>query len=114
MKIETSTTTDAALAELGARLARLRISRDLTQKDLAKRAGIGLRTLQRLETGAAAAQLSSLVKVCQALGLADRLEQLAPEESFSPIAVHEKAGKRRQRASGRRKPPTPAKWEWAE
>ena len=37
--------------EIGSRLARLRLSHNVTQSMLAKDAGIGLRTLRRLETG---------------------------------------------------------------
>ena len=47
-----------------------RSRRRLTQTELADRAGIPLRTYQRLESGDAGARLSSLLAVLNALGLA--------------------------------------------
>ena len=37
--------------EIGQRLARLRLARNVTQANLAEKAGIGVRTLRRLEAG---------------------------------------------------------------
>lgn len=115
MKLTQQTTEDRILAELGERLAARRLERDLTQEALAARAGIGLRTLQRLEKGAAAAQLSSFVRVCQALDLIEALDRLIPSPGPSPIALLKLEKGRRRRAS-RRAPPTPTQgdWSWAE
>jgi transcriptional regulator with XRE-family HTH domain len=41
----------ALLQELGQRIARLRLERNLTQPQLAEQAGISKRTLERLESG---------------------------------------------------------------
>ena len=44
-------TSGGLCAELGARLAKIRLSRNITQEALAREAGIGVRTLRRLEAG---------------------------------------------------------------
>jgi transcriptional regulator with XRE-family HTH domain len=108
-------TDDRILEEIGERIARVRLARNLTQEQLAEQAGLGLRTVQRLELGAAATQLSGFIRVCRVLGLIDRLENLIPEEPASPIALLKQQGHKRKRASGR-KPAAPAlkKWTWGE
>ena len=60
---------EALLQELGQRIARLRLERNLTQAQLADQAGISKRTLEHLEAGAAAAQLSLFLRVLRQLDL---------------------------------------------
>jgi len=54
-----------------------RIRAELTQEELARRAGVGLSALKHLESGSGA-NLTSLVKVVRALGAEDWLAALAP------------------------------------
>ena len=113
MKITSRMSEGQVLSEIGARLARLRLDRDLTQSDLAQQAGVGLRTVQRLESGEVATQLSGFLRICRVLGLTDRLEALLPEPTASPMALLQQRGKIRQRASGTglvEEPSTPWKW----
>jgi transcriptional regulator with XRE-family HTH domain len=117
MKIDQSLPDDAVLRELGGRLAAARLARNLTQTELAAEAGVAKRTLERLEAGQVATQLSGFVRVCRALGLLDRLEALLPVATSSPLAELELKGRRRQRASGgqggkRRKAAPP--WSWGD
>lgn len=115
MKIDRNITDEQILTELGKRLMQTRLQKDLKQSELAEQAGIGLRTLQRLETGAVASRLSSLVRVCQALGLGERLDQLVPEPAASPIALLKSAGDNPRRASGRKAAQRKkAEWTWGE
>jgi transcriptional regulator with XRE-family HTH domain len=114
MLISSALADDAVLRELGQRLAAARVGRDLTQAELAAQAGVSKRTLERLESGQVATQLSGFVRVCRALGLLDRLEVLLPIATTSPLAELTRTRKRRQRAS-RRKARQPAKpWTWGE
>ena len=109
----TSAPDDPLLTALGARLAGTRIARNMTQAQLAAEAGLGLRTIQRLEQGAAATQLSGFLRVCRILGLLDRLDALIPEPAASPIAQLKLQKNRRQRASratSKRAPKT--EWTW--
>ena len=115
MKIASNLTDEALLKLIGERLARLRLSRNLTQGQLAEQAGLGLRTVQRLELGAAATQLSGFVRVCRVLGLVERFEALLPEEVASPIAQLQLQGRRRQRATGKKAATGTSKtWTWGE
>lgn len=96
-----NTLTDTALLkQLGERLAQLRLSQNMTQQQLAEQAGLGLRTVQRLELGEAATQLSGFVRVCRALGIVDRFDALLPPQTVSPIAQVRLKKRQRSRATG--------------
>jgi transcriptional regulator with XRE-family HTH domain len=115
MKIASHITDEALLKLLGERLARLRLTKNLTQQQLAEQAGLGLRTVQRLELGAAATQLSGFVRVCRVLGLVERFEALVPEEAASPMAQLKQQGRKRQRATGKKTAQgKPKQWTWGE
>ncbi len=115
MKITSNITDEALFKLIGERLARLRLTKNLTQEKLAEQAGLGLRTVQRLELGAAATQLSGFVRVCRALGLVERFDTLVPEEATSPIAQLKQQGRKRQRATGKKAAEgKPQKWTWGE
>ena len=115
MKIENTITDEALLSQIGARLAALRIAKGLTQDQLATQAGLGLRTVQRLEKGETATQLSGFVRVCRVLGLVERFGQLIPDETPSPMALLKNQGRKRQRASRKKTTSAkPKKWTWGE
>lgn len=115
MQIDSNLTDQAVLTLVGERLAALRLARNLTQQQLAEQAGLGLRTVQRLELGAAATQLSGFIRVCRVLGLVENLGLLLPPPTESPMAQLKQAGRKRQRATGRRTARgTAKKWTWGE
>ena len=104
-------TDDAILEELGRRLRRHRLDRNVTQAALAREAGISKPTLQRLEAGASV-QLVSLLRVMRALGLLDQLDALVPDPLVRPLELLERRGKVRQRASREGPPEPPEPWSW--
>jgi transcriptional regulator with XRE-family HTH domain len=114
MKITNQMTDPALLQVLGERLARARIDLNLTQAALAEASGVAKRTIERLESGEAATQLSGFLRVCRALGLLERFELLLPEPLPSPMAQLKHQGRKRQRASSLKAPPAARKWTWAE
>ena len=115
MKIDRNMTDEVLLKLIGARLAGLRLARNLTQQQLAEQAGLGLRTVQRLELGAAATQLSGFVRVCRVLGLVEHLESLIPEPAVSPMAQLKLQGGKRKRATGNKTASAKSKkWTWGE
>lgn len=115
MKITSQLTDEGVLRELGTRLTRARLERNLTQAALAEQAGVGKRTVERLESGEVATQLSGFIRVCRALGLAERFEALVPEAGASPMAQLKLQGRRRRRASGLQAAPGKRKkWTWGE
>ena len=87
MSIQRLMTDEALLQELGRRIAKQRLERNLSQAQLAEQAGISKRTLERLEAGAAATQLSLLLRVLRQLDLLERLDLLLPEPQPSPLAL---------------------------
>ena len=115
MKIEQKSTDEMIIRELGERLAGVRLERNLTQAALAEQAGVSKRTVERLESGEVATQLSGFVRVCRVLGLVERFDALAPEPGLSPIALLKLQGRKRKRAS-RKKPfaGAPKEWTWGE
>lgn len=115
MKIISLLTDQALLRELGSRLASTRVSQNLTQAALAEQAGLSKRTVERLESGEVATQLSGFIRVCRGLGLLERFETLVPEPRVSPIAQLKMQGRKRQRASGKKSASVaPKKWTWGE
>jgi len=91
-------TTAEIQAELGRRLRRARLDANVRQAELARRAGLSVRTLRSIEAGADT-QLSSLIRVLRALDRVEALDALLPEPTVSPMELLRRAGKRRQRAS---------------
>src|ERR1039458_389514 len=115
MKTTKQATDDAVLAELGWRLARIRLERNLTQGQLAEQAGVSKRTVERLEAGAVATQLSGFIRVCRVLDVLDRFDLLVPEPVPSPVTQLKLAGRKRQRASTpKRAKPSARKWQWGD
>ena len=115
MKIEATITDEGLLREMGERLTGARLERNLTQAALAAQAGVSKRTVERLESGEVATQLSGFVRVCRALGLVERFDLLVPEALPSPIAQLKLQGRKRKRASGKKAAAAaPGKWTWGE
>ena len=115
MNVDKTITDEALLTLIGERLADQRLARNLTQEQLAEQASLGLRTVQRLESGAAATRLSGFLRVCRVLGLLGHLESLIPETPESPIALLQLQGRKRRRATGDEPAPRrQKKWTWGE
>ncbi len=93
-------------AELGRQIRALRLRQDLTQQELADRAGIALNAVKNLESGRGAT-LRSLIQTLRALDRVDWLRALAPPVSISPLQLLEAKGPR-QRASRKSKKPKPS------
>ena len=62
MKIDAYLTDEAVLSELGSRLGRARLERNLTQRELAEEAGVERKAVQRLEAGESV-KLSTFIRV---------------------------------------------------
>ena len=107
--------TDAAvLAELGGRLARLRLKRNLTQAQLAREAGVSKRTLIRLERGESS-QVTNLIRVVRVLGLLGNLDAFVPPPVPSPIEQLRSRARERRRASPGAKNRRPlTEWTWGD
>lgn len=103
---------EAVLRELGRRLAQRRLDLQLTQEDLAEQAGVGKRTVERIEAGASA-QMTSLVRTLRVLDLLSGLDLVFPESGPRPMDLLKREGKRRRRASPRRRQDNLGQpWTW--
>ena len=103
MNVNTNTSA-AIVAELGERLKRARLNRDMTQAEVAKRAGVSRLAVLNAEKGNV--RLNVLVAIMSALDLAGQLDLFLPNQEVSPIQLARLRGKARQRASGQRKAKT--------
>jgi DNA-binding XRE family transcriptional regulator len=114
MKLTNLLTDETVLRELGARLARQRIDCFYTQAQLARRAGIGKRTLERIEAGDSV-QLVSLIRVLRELETLENLDAVIPEAGPRPLDYVKRQGKHRQRASTPRVKEEPeSQWRWGD
>ena len=114
MRIDTESTNTAILAELGLRLARARLSRNLKQEKLAQVAGISKSTVERMEAGQSV-QLANFIRALAALGLAQNLESLLPDSVSSPLAQLKHRPKQRHRDSSERNNATASgRWTWGD
>ncbi|MEQ1591963.1 MAG: helix-turn-helix transcriptional regulator [Thiobacillaceae bacterium] len=111
MKISNQLVDELVLRELGERVTRIRLDRNLTQAELAEKAGVSKRTIERMEAGGVT-QLINLVRVCRVLDLLEHFEMLIPEPVASPVAQLKQRGKARRRASSASATPAPTKWQW--
>ena len=105
---------EALLAEVGRRIRQERLNQDLTQEELAERAGISATTIKKLESNSPNPTLRVVLLVMRALGTADRLDAIFPEPSPSPIQAAKLRRETRQRASGGHRDPKDedSDWQW--
>lgn len=101
---------EAAFCE---RLERIRLSRNMTQKQLAEQAGVSLRTIGRLKAGKGVS-FDTLIRVLMALRIQQNLASLLPDPSVRPIDRIALKGTERKRAR-----PGPAgeerkTWTWGD
>jgi len=113
MKITRQATDEAILSELGGRLAKVRLERNLTQAQLAEQAGVSKRTVERLESGGVATRLSGFIRVCRVLDVIERFDGCVPEPVPSPVEQLKLGGRKRRRASATKAAnPSSKPWQW--
>ena len=115
MRISNDTSDPVVLRELGERLARTRLERNVTQAGLAESAGVSKATVERIE-GGGEVRSGSLIRVLRALDLLEALDRLVPEPLPSPVERLRTEGRRRRRARPPRGRPADggSPWSWGE
>jgi transcriptional regulator with XRE-family HTH domain len=114
MKFQQLDHDDALLQELGRRLVQLRIELNLTQAELAKRAGVGKRTLERLEAGEAT-QTRTLFRIFRELDLLGKIEMVLPEPTARPSHTIKEADALPKRVTRKRTDQAKAgPWKWGD
>ncbi len=112
MKFNTMQSDVAVLAEMGRRLAALRLEQQITQAQLAQAAGISKSTVERLEDGSSA-QMSNLIRYLRALGKLESLEGLLPDRPLNPITLL-KGGEARTRVRLAKTTKPAPEWVWGD
>ena len=111
MKIETFSSNIAILQELGKRLKAQRIASNITREALARKSGVSLSTIARMENGQSVS-IDVWLSVLRGLNLLVNAEMLIPEIQISPIDEMQ-YGYRRQRASAK-KETNKNNWKWGD
>jgi transcriptional regulator with XRE-family HTH domain len=94
----------AILLELGSRIRRERLNANISQSDLALKAGISRRAVQNMESGQSNTT-SLLIRILRSLNKLDALDSFLPEPGLSPIQLAKLRGRERQRAGYRHSEP---------
>jgi len=100
------------LEDLGQRIARYRLSRNLRQEDVAEAAGLNRVTVGKLERGGG--NLETLARVMRALGLGDRILDIVPDARIRPMDSRSTSGEPRLRARPRHETGEEAPWSWGD
>ena len=103
----------ALMRDLGNRLEKFRLSQNLRQEDVAREAGISRITVGKLE-GGEGVSLETFLRVMRALGLSDRILNMVPDASISPMQVKTDGTSQRQRARRADPDKASAPWTWGD
>jgi len=96
----------AILTEIGGRLKRRRLNRNLTQEEVADQAGLTRMTVGEIERGASSSMMT-LIRILRVLEALEELENFLPDTGPSPLQLAKLQGRQRQRASRKREEPDP-------
>lgn len=106
-------TSDQIEAALCKRLENVRLSRNITQIQLADEAGVSLRTIGRLEKGQGVS-VDTFIRVLIAFGIQQNLEVLLPDPTVRPIERIDIGGGERKRARPVQSSNKHAIWSWGD
>jgi transcriptional regulator with XRE-family HTH domain len=113
-KIDFSTaTSDQIEAAICKRLESIRLSRNLSQIQLAVEAGVSPRTIGRLEKGEGIS-LDTFIRILTALKVQQNLEGLLPDPAVRPIERVGMSRKERKRARPKPTIDEPSNWTWGD
>ena len=101
----------AVATALCRRLEEIRLSKNISQANLAQQAGVSRSTMTRIADGRSVS-LDSFIRVMQALQLGNHLACLLPDPAVRPVERAQHQGAQRRRASSKRKSDKP--WTWAD
>ena len=114
MKVDKHLTDATILKEMGNRLARRRLELNLTQVELAFKAGVSKSTLERIEAGKST-QLTNYIRILRGLDLIHIMDSVLPQNTPGPIELIKNKGKERKRATPQKRTPAPKKnWHWGD
>lgn len=113
-KIDFSVSSSAQIeAALCNQLEHIRLSRNVTQVQLAHEASVSPRTIRRLEKGEGVS-LDTFIRVLMALGIQHTLDSVLPDPTVRPIERVAAAGRERKRARPRKADTDRETWSWGD
>ncbi len=101
----------AILREIGHRLKRRRLEKNLSQQKLAELAGLNRTTIGEVERGAPFGVLT-LVQILRALKALEELDSFLSDPGISPLQLAKMKGKERRRASPRTTKSKEGEFDW--
>lgn len=99
--------------ELGKRLKRFRLERNLSQTEVATRSGLSRRTITAIENGEGST-LSTFIALLRGLHALDALDDFLPDYGISPMAMLKVQEDPVKYASKPRKAKNTAPWKWGD
>lgn len=90
-------TIEILLHDLGEQIRKKRIIRNLTQSELAEKAGLSRRTVQAIERGESIS-LGHFITILSVLDMLDTIKSLTVNEEISPLMIAKQKGNIRLRA----------------
>ena len=108
--IATSEQIEEALCE---QVENIRLTRNLTQAQLAHEASVAWMTINRLEKGRGVS-LNTFIRVLMALGLQNNLQNLLPDPTIRPVERVDTGGRERKRARPVRSNKETSTWSWGD
>jgi transcriptional regulator with XRE-family HTH domain len=98
---------------LTGKLKEIRLTRNLTQAQLAQESGVALATIKRLENGQSIT-LNTFIRILIALDLQHHLETLLPDPSIRPMERANTGGFERRRARPAQSESDASTWSWGD
>ena len=108
--IATSEQVETALCK---RLESIRLSRNITQVQIADEAGVSIRTIGRMEKGQGVS-LDTFIRVLSALGIQQNLETVLPDPGIRPAERISNSGNERKRARPKQSANKSTVWSWGD
>lgn len=90
----------AIVTELGSYLRQIRLQQNLTQKQVAEKAGLSRSAISEMENGKTATSLITIIQILRALQQFHLLDIWKVAGQISPLQMAKLTGKERLRASG--------------
>lgn len=101
----------AILREIGRRLKRKRLEKNMPQQKLAELAGLNRTTIGEAERGAPFGVLT-LVQILRALNALEEVDSFLPDPGVSPLQLAKMKGKKRRRASPQTTDANKGEFDW--
>jgi transcriptional regulator with XRE-family HTH domain len=100
-------------ATLCKQIEQIRLSRNITQEQLSKEAGVSLRTVGRLEKGQGVS-MDTFIRIMIALGIQQNLQSLLPDPSIRPVERVKRNSEERKRARPSKSSHKKQNWSWGD